>query len=385
LSAAAKIRVLVVDDSVVVRRMLTSMLSNDAALEVVGSAPNGKIALARIPQYNPDIVVMDVEMPEMDGLQTLGELRKTHRMLPVIMFSTVTERGAAATLDALTLGANDYVTKPSTRDGAAGQIAKVIDELISKIKAHCGPRGQSAAPVFSSPTAVVRSSATPVTAAPTPPPLLAPEPAQPANIVAIGISTGGPNALGALVPTLPANLGVPLLIVQHMPRLFTRLLAERLSEKSKFAITEAKQGDILQPGHGWIAPGDYHMTIKRVGINVIIQTNQDAPENSCRPSVDVLFRSVAQTYGAGALAVIMTGMGQDGLRGCEAIRQCGGRVLAQDEASSVVWGMPGFVARAGLAHRLVPLAELGAAISTRVRHSSTIVPSSPINSMGALS
>jgi two-component system, chemotaxis family, protein-glutamate methylesterase/glutaminase len=269
-STTAKIRVLVVDDSVVVRRMLTSMLSNDPALEVVGSAPNGKIALARIPQYNPDAVVLDVEMPEMDGLQTLAELRKTHRMLPVIMFSTVTERGAAATLDALTLGANDYVTKPSTRDGAAGQIAKVIDDLINKIKAHCGSRvGQFVAPAPAARSGAVRSPVQAPAAAPVLP-VSAVEPTQPAEVVAIGISTGGPNALAALIPTLPSNLGVPLLIVQHMPRLFTRLLAERLSEKAKILIAEAKHGDVLEPGRGWIAPGDYHMMIKRIGTSVVI-------------------------------------------------------------------------------------------------------------------
>jgi two-component system, chemotaxis family, protein-glutamate methylesterase/glutaminase len=305
--------------------------------------------------------------------------------LPVIMFSTVTERGAAATLDALTLGANDYVTKPSTRDGAAGQIAKVIDDLINKIKAHCGSRvGQFVAPAPAARSGAVRSPVQAPAAAPVLP-VSAVEPTQPAEVVAIGISTGGPNALAALIPTLPSNLGVPLLIVQHRPRLFTRLLAERLSEKAKILIAEAKHGDVLEPGRGWIAPGDYHMMIKRIGTSVVIQTNQDPPENSCRPSVDVLFRSVAQIYGAGSLGVIMTGMGQDGLRGCEAIRQCGGRVLAQDEASSVVWGMPGFVARAGLAHSLVSLNEMGAAIVARTRRFSPAVSNVPIKTMGALS
>ena len=169
------------------------------------------------------------------------------------------------------------------------------------------------------------------------------------------------------MPGLPANLSVPVLIVQHMPRLFTKLLAERLAEKASIPITEARPGEFLEPGHAYIAPGDYHMTIKQAGARVIIETNQDPHENSCRPSADVMFRSVARMFGATALGVVMTGMGQDGLRGCEAIRGAGGRVLVQDEASSVVWGMPGFVARSGLAHAQIPLKELGSAIVLRVR------------------
>jgi len=369
LNSPAKIRVLVVDDSVVVRRMLTSMLSTDPAIEVIGAAPNGKIALARIPQYNPDCVILDVEMPELDGLQTLAELRKSWRTLPVIMFSTVTERGAAQTLDALTLGASDYVTKPSTNGGAAGQISKVIDDLINKIKVHCGRPRETHAPartVVGAPsihTVPLPKVATPESNV---------EPTQAADVVAIGISTGGPNALAVLMPSFPANLSVPVLIVQHMPRLFTKLLAERLSEKASVPITEAKPGEYLEPGHAYIAPGDYHMTIKRAGTRVVIETNQDPHENSCRPSADVMFRSVARVYGSSALGVVMTGMGQDGLRGCEAIRGAGGRVLVQDEASSVVWGMPGFVARSGLAHAQIALGELGSAITLRVRKGTAV-------------
>ena len=362
MSLPAKIRVLVVDDSVVVRRMLTSMLATDPAIEVIGAAANGKIALARIPQYNPDCVVLDLEMPEMDGLQTLSALRKTHKLLPVIMFSTVTERGAAATLDALTLGASDYVTKPSTANGAAGQISKVIEDLIGKIKVHSARSSRVRAPLQAPPIPLRSPSESNTPTADT-----ALEPTQPAEVVAIGISTGGPNALAVLMPSLPANLSVPVLIVQHMPRLFTKLLAERLSEKANIPITEAQPGDVLEAGRAWIAPGDYHMTVRRAGTRVTIETNQGPQENSCRPSADVLFRSVAQAYGANTLGVVMTGMGQDGLRGCEAIRGRGGRILVQDEASSVVWGMPGFVARAGLAHRQVPLNELGTEIALRIR------------------
>jgi two-component system, chemotaxis family, protein-glutamate methylesterase/glutaminase len=353
-----KIRVLIVDDSVVVRSILSSMLSTDAAIEVAGVAANGKIALARIPQLKPDVVILDVEMPELDGLGTLAEIRKTQRKLPVIMFSTLTERGAATTLDALGLGANDYVAKPSTGGGVAGQIASVLRDLSCKIKAHCGFYHEiapaSAASIAKPDQGFARTFGER-------------EPDSLAEVVAIGISTGGPNALAELIPTIYPTIAVPILIVQHMPRVFTKILAERLSAKSKIPVTEAQPGDVLTPGHAWIAPGDFHMTVRRYGIQMVIDTNQNPHENSCRPSADVLFRSVAGMYGPTALAIVMTGMGQDGLRGCELIRRGGGRVLVQDEASSVVWGMPGFVARAGLAHRIVPLSELGNAIMMRVR------------------
>jgi two-component system chemotaxis response regulator CheB len=188
----------------------------------------------------------------------------------------------------------------------------------------------------------------------------------PVDIIAIGVSTGGPNALSALLPELPGDLPVPIVIVQHMPPFFTRLLADRLGAQSALAVCEGAAGQTLQPGTVYIAPGDYHMTVRRDGKVRRIHTNQDSPENSCRPAADVLFRSVVGAYGSGTLGVVLTGMGQDGLRGCEMIREAGGRVLAQDEASSVVWGMPGFVARAGLADKVLPLNEIAAEIVRRV-------------------
>lgn len=371
---SGRLRILVVDDSVVVRRMLTEMLSSDPAIESVSTASNGKIALARIPQVNPDAIVLDVEMPEMDGLQTVAEIRRFNKTLPVIMFSTVTARGASATLDAIALGANDYVTKPSTRSGTVGQLGLVYQDLLDKIKAHCHFEANSVGGYASNTNPAV-SNATGIIAAP---PLAFHGPQAPtANLVgpieaiAIGISTGGPNALAALLPSLPSDLPVPVFIVQHMPRLFTKLLAERLSSKSQIPVSEARPGDVVMAGKAWLAPGDYHMVVKRVGTRVIVQTNQGSPENSCRPAVDPLFRSVADTYGSRALGVIMTGMGQDGLRGCEAIRARGGQVLVQDEASSVVWGMPGFVSRAGLADAVVALSDLGAEIVRRTRKGET--------------
>lgn len=187
------------------------------------------------------------------------------------------------------------------------------------------------------------------------------------DVVAIGGSIGGPDALAVVLPELPADLPVPIVIVQHMPPMFTKLLAERLASKCQIRVDEAVPGAVLEPGHAWIAPGGFHMIVSRNGKVVRIRTHQEPPENSCRPAVDVLFRSVAEVYGGGALAVVLTGMGQDGLRGCKYMREVGAQILAQDQASSVVWGMPGFVANAGLADKILPLDQIGGEIMRRVK------------------
>jgi two-component system, chemotaxis family, protein-glutamate methylesterase/glutaminase len=352
-----KIRVLVVDDSVVIRRMVADVLSADPALEVVGTASNGRIALARIPQLNPDLITLDVEMPEMDGLETLRELRKTYSRLPVIMFSTVTERGAAITLEALARGANDYVAKPSNVGSVSAGLEQIREQLIPRIKTHCRIEpATNVLPALPPPGGLSRGPIVPRVPAPV-------------EIVAIGVSTGGPNALAEVIPQLAGDLPVPVVIVQHMPPLFTKLLAERLSAKSKIPVQEGIAGQVLRPGSAWLAPGDFHMVVERCDAGVRLMTHQGPPENSCRPAADVLFRSVARVYGAKSLAVVMTGMGQDGLRGCESIREAGGRTLAQDEATSVVWGMPGFVAQAGLAEKVLPLDQLAPEIMRQVMDS----------------
>lgn len=353
-----KIRVLVVDDSALVRRIVSDALASDPEIEVAGSAANGRIALARIPQVNPDIVTLDIEMPVMNGLEAIKELRKTHLRLPVIMFSTLTERGASATLDALALGASDYVTKPSSAGGAAAALQKIRNELIPKIKAHCVRLPTPGA----FPVRQINSKAP----FPAPRPARLPGSAGRIGIIAVGVSTGGPNALAQLIPQLPANFPVPVVIVQHMPPIFTKFLADRLASKARIQIDEAKSMQELQPGRAYIAPGDFHMVVAQNDGIVRIRTHQGPPENSCRPAVDVLFRSVAEVYGEHALGVIMTGMGQDGLRGCQSIRDAGGQILAQDAATSVVWGMPGFVANAGLAYKVLPLEQLAGEIVQRV-------------------
>lgn len=362
-----KIRVLIVDDSVVVRRIVSDVLSGDPQIEVAGTAANGMIALAKIQQVNPDVITLDVEMPEMDGLQTLKEIRKIHPRLPVIMFSTLTERGGEATLDALSLGANDYVTKPANVGSVPLAIQRIQEDLIPKIKAFC--------PHIVSPSLIPNRLGLNGTAKPavikTEPPVSIAGKAAPIEILAIGVSTGGPNALAELLPALPADFPVPIVIVQHMPPLFTKLLADRLNSKSSLKVSECIAGEALRPGHIWLAPGGYHMFVERQAAQVRLGTNQDPLENSCRPAVDVLFRSVVKAYGAATLAVVMTGMGHDGLRGCELVHEAGGQVLVQDEATSVVWGMPGYVANAGLADRVLPLNQLASEILRRVRKASS--------------
>lgn len=358
----SKIRVLVVDDAVVFRRVVANELAGDPALEVVGTAANGRIALALMVQVSPEVVILDVEMPEMDGLATLTELRKKYPRLPVIMFSALTERGAEATLDALALGATDYFTKPTETGGLDASLKVIREQLIPKIKA-LGARARGPSPAQEGPRLPGASPASPALHA------VAPSPRRPSlvQVLAIGASTGGPNALAEVFRRLPANFPVPIVIVQHMPPMFTRLLAERLSTEFALRVQEGNSGSLLQPGHAWIAPGDYHMIVAREGTQVRTRVHQEPAENSCRPAVDVLFRSVAKTFGPHCLAVILTGMGQDGLRGCETIREAGGQILAQDEATSVVWGMPGCVARAGLADRVLPLSLIGDEILRRVQ------------------
>jgi len=353
-----QIRILVVDDSVVIRKLLTDTLSKDPDLLVVGAAGDGRIALSKMPQLKPDLITLDVEMPVMNGLEALAEVRKLYPKLPVIMFSTLTEAGGKATLDALALGASDYATKPSNTGSPDIAIEAIRAELIPKIKALCSVPARKPLRL--------------------PPPRPAVRPRVPSNrvieIVAIGTSTGGPNALDAVFPKIPKDFPVPIVTVQHMPPLFTRLLAERLTSHSQIPIEEGTTGAALSPAHAWIAPGNFHMTVKRPGLQGRLSLNQDPPENSCRPAVDVLFRSVAAAYGPSVLGVVMTGMGADGVIGSKHIRAAGGEVIVQDEATSVVWGMPGLVYSAGEADGVYPLDQLAGEIVRRVVASRRTLP-----------
>lgn len=325
------------------------MLASDPEMIVAGNASNGIQALARLPDARADLVTLDIEMPGMDGLATLVEIRKLYPKLPVIMFSTLTERGASATLEALTRGASDYLTKPS---GETSQLsrAQLREDLLRKIKSLCAAR-----PTVHPPAPLPRPSRMPVGEARTQ-----------IDVVVIGSSTGGPNALTAILPQIPRGFSVPVLVVQHMPPLFTRLFADRLNSLGPLTVQEGREGERLLPGQVWIAPGDRHMTVVRRGAEFAIRLNQHPPENSCRPAVDVLFRSVAESFKANVLAIVLTGMGADGTRGCANIREAGGQVIVQDEESSVVWGMPGSVVAAQLADDIYSLSRIGPETVRRV-------------------
>ncbi len=336
---------LVVDDSVVIRRLVCHALEEDPGVEVVGFASNGVAALERIPQTGPDIVTLDIEMPEMDGLEMLRHVRRLYPSLRVIMFSTLTSRGASATLDALALGADDYVAKASNAGALDESLLRLRGELLPRIRQFFSdgePQPQTSG-------VVSKLKALPVAAGKV-------------RAVAIGVSTGGPAALGEIMPQFPAGFPVPVFLVQHMPPLFTRFLAERLETVSALTVKEAAAGEEPKQGCAYIAPGDYHLKVTRNGCRIATVLDQSPPENSCRPAVDVLFRSLAAVYGGAVVAAVLTGMGQDGMRGALELKACGGRVIAQDEASSVVWGMPGSVVRAGAADQVMALDRIVPAI-----------------------
>jgi two-component system chemotaxis response regulator CheB len=339
------IRVMVVDDSIVVRKIVTDVLAADPAIEVVGTAVNGRVALAKLDQLRPDLITMDIEMPEMDGIQTVAAIRKLGRRTPIIMFSTLTERGATATLDALAAGADDYVTKPANVGSITQSKESVRDQLIPRIKVLTGrPAGPA---LGHAPVAAARAVV--------PPPAPRRGARKAPAVLVIGSSTGGPDALTKVIPRLPRDFPLPVLVVQHMPPVFTKQFAGRLDRLSALSVVEAVAGTPIAPGTVHIAPGDFHLTVSPgAGVRRTV-LDQAAPENFCRPAVDVLFRSAAAAYDGAVLAVVLTGMGSDGKLGAGRIREVGGTVVAQDQATSVVWGMPGAVTQAGHADEVVPL------------------------------
>ena len=352
-SAREPIGVLICDDSATIRGILSATLSGDADLKVVGTAVNGEACLAAIPSARPDLVLLDVEMPVMDGITTLREIRRRHGRLPVVMFSSLTERGAKATVDALLAGANDYVAKPAGLD-AAEVAARIRTDVIGRIKALV-PRGSgSAGRPAARPAGEWAGTA---------------RPARTERIqgVVIAVSTGGPTALAEVLPAFVPDARVPILVVQHMPAAFTAHLAERLAKTGGLPVREAADGDLVKPGEVLLAPGGRHLELDGDAVQPRVRLSDGPPENSCRPSADVLFRSAVRLWGAGTLGVVLTGMGRDGLAGCREIVAAGGGVIAQDEFSSVVWGMPGEVVRAGLADAVLPLAQVGVEVALRLK------------------
>jgi len=350
-----KIRILIVDDSAVMRSLLRSVIGSDQQLELVGAAADGESALGMMASLRPDLALLDVEMPVMDGVVTLRKMRARNLRIPVIMCSSLTQRGAAVTVEALAAGASDYVTKPAGQANLAAATRTLAQDLLPKIHALTGKIGV-VAPVLPLARPMVAPAAAAVARQRTP--------AAPPSVLVIGVSTGGPAALDVVLPQLPAKFPLPVLIVQHMPEMFTQLLAERLGRNCSLHVAEAAEGKPVVPGTVYIARGNWHMEVlhARPGQPPTLHLNQGPPENHCRPAVDVLFRSAAAVYGAGVLAVVLTGMGSDGLAGARIIHAQGGTVLAQDEPTSAVWGMPGAVTRAGLVQKVLPLAAVATEI-----------------------
>lgn len=346
----AKIRVLIVDDSALMRLVLTELLSQDPDIHVIGAAQDPYFAREKIKALNPDVLTLDVEMPRMDGLTFLEKLMAGHPM-PVVMVSSLTEHGCRTTLRALELGAVDFITKPKIDLKEGMEI--VAQDLIAKIKAAAqskvtrtviGSKGASPAPVQILGSAMIKTTDT---------------------IIAIGASTGGTEALRQVLEVLPSNTP-PIIVTQHMPERFTKTFADRLNSLCRISVKEAEDGDSVLPGHALIAPGNFHMTLARSGARYTVRLNQDAPVNRHRPSVDVMFDSVAKFAGGNSIGVILTGMGGDGAKALLEMKQGGAFTIAQDEASCVVFGMPKEAIKLGAVDKILPLTEIPAALLSRV-------------------
>ena len=352
------IRLMLVDDSAIIRGLISKMVSDDPSINVVASVSDGAQAVKRMGRGDIDVIVLDIEMPVMDGLTALPKIIELDPNVKVIMASTLTERNADVSIRALSMGAADYVPKPTstTKIGGASDFRR---ELVEKIKTlGAAARMGSGRPAPSGAVTKTQEKA---------PSSLYREPIvlrqagkeQPPKILAVGSSTGGPQALHAFFADLKPDIGVPVVVTQHMPPTFTRILAEHIANATEWTGKEAEDGEILKPNRFYLAPGDYHMEIEPSPEGPIVRINQNPPENYCRPAVDPMFRGVSKTYGGKVLAVILTGMGADGLKGSQVIIDAGGTLIAQDEETSVVWGMPGAVASAGLCTAVLPIGDVG--------------------------
>lgn len=381
------LRALVVDDTVVYRRILTEVIESIPEAALMGTAAHGRLALAKMAQSPVDLVLLDVEMPVMDGIETLDAIRRDYPDVGVIMVSGVNRNAADITLRALERGALDFIPKPegsdrqANREELTSQLRPLVQLFSTRRRLRLAREAGAAAPPRrgkKKSADVVRARAAPeVDRAPAPKVRrAAPRPSR-IDVLAIGVSTGGPNALTKLIPALPKDLGVPVLIVQHMPPVFTKSLADSLGRKAQIPVLEARDGERIRPNVALIAPGGSHMVVRRkAGANgrapqFCISLNENPPENSCRPSVDVLFRSVSAQYGGHVLAAIMTGMGNDGCEGVRAMKRKGAYCVTQSEESCVVYGMPLAVDEAGLSDESVGLDGLATRLAALVRNPGT--------------
>ena len=342
------------------RRLVKKAVESHPEIRVVAQANHGREAIDLLDQAKPDLLVIDVEMPVLDGIDTVRAIRKFNKTLPIVMFSSLTSNGAEATLDALAAGANDFAAKPTVKGHVQEALKAVEDSLVGKIIAVAGASKSTQTQKMKIPSSVKRDVKRKI------------------DLVAIGVSTGGPEALVKVLRNVPNSFSIPIVIAQHMPPVFTSILAERLRAQTGHEVHEAKDGDTLSPSKILIAPGDYHMIVKRSGGMLTARLNQSEPENSCRPAVDPLFRSVASCCGDRSLAVVLTGMGKDGTNGAKELKAAGGSIVVQDEKSSVVWGMPSEVIRAGCADDVMPPEEIGKMISS-FTNSNTFKTPTPIS------
>lgn len=364
--AEGRLKVLVVDDTVVYRKIVKDLLSELPGIEVVGTAHNGRAAMGRIAELKPDLLTLDIEMPEMNGLEVLEAIRNQNLEVGAIMLSTLTQKGGQMTMQALNLGAFDFVPKPQEETIELNKEA-IRKALFPMLEAY--RRQREYKQTLRSGGAAFKPAATRPVAALTPVAGVRRNPAQKSEIVAIGISTGGPNALARLLPMLPGDLGVPIVIVQHMPALFTQSLATSLNAKTALTVREAVDGETLVSNTVLIAPGGRQMKLAAAadGKGRVIRLTNDPPENSCRPSVDYLFRSVADHYVGRSTAVIMTGMGNDGTKGLGLLKKAGAITLAQSAETCVVYGMPKEAIESGAVDIVAPLDELAAQIRKTVK------------------
>jgi len=356
------IRVMLVDDSAVIRGLIAKMIAPDPEITVIASVADGAQAVKRMGQRDIDVIVLDIEMPVMDGLTALPKLIEVDPNVKIVMASTLTEKNADISLKALEAGAADYIPKPTSTSNISGP-SSFRQELLEKIKIlGATARRDAGRPLPKTTTRTVQApvkSKARTTLYSEPVKLRAESNAQSPKILAIGSSTGGPQALLALFKDLKPTIGIPVVITQHMPPTFTRILSEHITKGTDWTCAEGRDGDMLKPNRAYMAPGDFHMEVVASPAGPCLKMNQNPPENFCRPSVDPMLRSVVKVFGSRVLTAILTGMGNDGLKGGSGVIDAGGTVIAQDEASSVVWGMPGAVATAGMCSAVLPLARLG--------------------------